>query len=163
MSYIRRNVVAYLALFVALGGTSYAATQLPAGSVGTRQLRNGAVTNSKVRRGSLSAAVLSPAAVSALKGKVKPRVVVKQAPPAGPCGSTCSLPPGTSQTATADCPSRMHAVGGGYAIAPEDVSDSDVTVDEPTSNDTGWRIAFTWTQTAGSDFPGGTIYAICVP
>jgi hypothetical protein len=36
----RRNAVAYVALFVALGGTSYAATQLPANSVGAAQIRN---------------------------------------------------------------------------------------------------------------------------
>jgi hypothetical protein len=48
-------VVAYLALFVALGGGAYAATQLPANSVGTQQLKNGAVTPSKLKHGSLSA------------------------------------------------------------------------------------------------------------
>jgi hypothetical protein len=37
------NVVATLSLFVALGGASYAAAVLPAGSVGPRQLRPGAV------------------------------------------------------------------------------------------------------------------------
>jgi hypothetical protein len=37
---IRANAVAYLALFVALGGSSYAAVNLPAGSVGERQIRN---------------------------------------------------------------------------------------------------------------------------
>jgi hypothetical protein len=36
---IRKNLIAYLALFVALGGTSYAAVSLPGNSVGTRQLR----------------------------------------------------------------------------------------------------------------------------
>ena len=38
------NVIATLALFVALGGASYAAIVLPAHSVGPRQLRTGAVT-----------------------------------------------------------------------------------------------------------------------
>lgn len=42
------TVVAYLALFVALGGTTYAAVSLPANSVGTKQLRDGAVTASKL-------------------------------------------------------------------------------------------------------------------
>jgi hypothetical protein len=37
------NVAATLALFVSLGGASYAAITLPAGSVGARQLRAGAV------------------------------------------------------------------------------------------------------------------------
>jgi hypothetical protein len=41
-------VVATLALLVALGGTSYAVSQLPANSVGTRQLQNRAVTPQKL-------------------------------------------------------------------------------------------------------------------
>ena len=41
LTFIRHNAIALLALFVALGGTSYAALSLPAGSVGTKQLRNG--------------------------------------------------------------------------------------------------------------------------
>jgi hypothetical protein len=42
-----------LALFIALGGTSYAAVRLPAGSVGGRQLARNAVSSPKVRNGSL--------------------------------------------------------------------------------------------------------------
>lgn len=42
------TIVAYVALFAALGGTGYAATQLPAHSIGTVQLRNGAVTMQKL-------------------------------------------------------------------------------------------------------------------
>jgi hypothetical protein len=38
--HLRGNAVAYLALFVALGGSSYAAINLPAGSVGARQIKN---------------------------------------------------------------------------------------------------------------------------
>jgi hypothetical protein len=47
------NAIALTALFVALGGSSYAALSLPRGSVGTTQLRAGAVTSAKVRDGSL--------------------------------------------------------------------------------------------------------------
>jgi hypothetical protein len=47
------NVVATLALFIALGGSSYAALQLPKGSVGGKQLRKNAVTTKKVKPGSL--------------------------------------------------------------------------------------------------------------
>jgi hypothetical protein len=46
-------VVACLALAVALGGTGYAAVVLPANSVGTKQLRNGAVVAAKVKPHSL--------------------------------------------------------------------------------------------------------------
>ncbi len=48
LTFIRHNAIALLALFVALGGTSYAALNLPAGSIGTRELHNGAVTNKKL-------------------------------------------------------------------------------------------------------------------
>ena len=41
-------VVASVALFVALGGASYAALSMPANSVGNKQLRNGAVTSRKI-------------------------------------------------------------------------------------------------------------------
>ena len=51
--HLRVNAVAYLALFVALGGTSYAAIRLPANSVGTKQVTKNAIVSSKVRNGSL--------------------------------------------------------------------------------------------------------------
>jgi hypothetical protein len=47
------NVVAFLALAVALGGTSYAAITLPRNSVGPKQLKANAVTSAKVKNGSL--------------------------------------------------------------------------------------------------------------
>jgi hypothetical protein len=40
LGHMQQNAVAYLALFVALGGTGYAAANLPAGSVGGKQLKN---------------------------------------------------------------------------------------------------------------------------
>ncbi len=48
------NVAATLALFIALGGTSYAAATLPANSVGTKQLKNQAVTAQKVANDTLT-------------------------------------------------------------------------------------------------------------
>jgi hypothetical protein len=44
------NVVATIALFLGLGGAAYAAIRLPRNSVGTRQLRNGAVTAAKINK-----------------------------------------------------------------------------------------------------------------
>ena len=54
LSHFKTNLIAYLSLFVALGGTSYAAFSLPANSVGTRQLRSGAVTTKKLANGSIT-------------------------------------------------------------------------------------------------------------
>ena len=42
-------VISLVALFVALGGTGYAATQLAKNSVGAKQLRKGAVSSAKVK------------------------------------------------------------------------------------------------------------------
>jgi hypothetical protein len=64
LNHFKHNVIAYLALFVALGGTSYAAIELPVGSVGTRELRNGAVTNHKLARGSVGAADLDHTSIA---------------------------------------------------------------------------------------------------
>ena len=58
IQYLRSNAIALLALFTALGGTSYAALNLPAGSVGTRQLRDGSVTAKKLANGSITPAKL---------------------------------------------------------------------------------------------------------
>lgn len=57
--YLGNNAIAVVALMVALGGTSYAAFSLPAGSVGTRQLQNSAVTPAKLSRGAIGGYVLA--------------------------------------------------------------------------------------------------------
>jgi hypothetical protein len=49
-------VVACIALTIALGGTSYAAIKLPAGSVGTKQLKKNAVTSPKVKNNAITGA-----------------------------------------------------------------------------------------------------------
>src|SRR3954471_4455337 len=46
-------VVALVALFVAMGGTSYAAFKLPKNSVGSKQIKANAVNSGKVANGSL--------------------------------------------------------------------------------------------------------------
>lgn len=94
------HVLSGLALFVALGGTSYAAVSLPRNSVGTAQLRksavassdlrSNAVTSAKVRNGSLGVADLSRSAVSSLR-------TPGPAGPAGPAGPTGAAGPAGAQ------------------------------------------------------------------
>lgn len=57
-------VVSLIALFIALGGTSYAAiASLPKNSVGTKQIKDGAVTAAKI-----SSSALGPSKVVGAKG-----------------------------------------------------------------------------------------------
>ncbi len=78
------TIVAYLALFAALGGTTYAATQLPRNSVGPRQLRSGAVSSSKVLDHSLTSSDFKPGSLPS--GPAGPRGSIGPAGPAGPTG-----------------------------------------------------------------------------
>jgi hypothetical protein len=75
------NVVAMLALFVALGGTGIAAGVVPNGSIGTPQLKADAVTSGKVKNGTLKAADFA-------KGQLKPgpKGATGATGPAGPTG-----------------------------------------------------------------------------
>jgi hypothetical protein len=63
LTFIRHNAIALLALFVALGGTSYAAFSLPSNSVGTRQVRDGAITTKKIANGSVTPRKLNGGAI----------------------------------------------------------------------------------------------------
>jgi len=50
------NVMATVAVFIALGGTGYAMTKLPKNSVGAKQLKKNAVTSAKIRKETITAA-----------------------------------------------------------------------------------------------------------
>jgi hypothetical protein len=56
--------VSITALFVALGGTGYAALSFPKNSVGTKQLKNGAVSTAKLKNGAVTKAKLNVAGVT---------------------------------------------------------------------------------------------------
>jgi hypothetical protein len=73
------NVIASLALFIALGGASYAAVQIPKASVGTKQLKRNAVTSPKVKPGSLLVSDFRASQRSQLRGPAGPE---------GPRGAT---------------------------------------------------------------------------
>jgi Collagen triple helix repeat (20 copies) len=109
VSYMRPShstIVAYLALFAALGGTTYAATQLPRNSVGPRQLQPGAVSSSKVADHSLTAAdfkaaslPVGPAGPRGATGLAGHDGATGAAGPAGPAGATGPAgPAGTFDT-----------------------------------------------------------------
>jgi hypothetical protein len=75
------NVVATMALFIALGGTSYAAIKLPHNSVGTEQIKSGAVHTGEIRDRTIRLQDLSTTARASLRGQTGPQG------PQGPAGA----------------------------------------------------------------------------
>jgi hypothetical protein len=74
------NTMATIAVFIALSGGAYAAVRLPAKSVGTRELKNGAVTKAKINRQTLRA-------LTGPRGAAGARGVAGAVGPAGPGGA----------------------------------------------------------------------------
>ena len=90
------NVVASLALFLALGGGAYAAATLPRNSVGQAQLRtnsvgaseirSGAVRSSEIANGSIRLSDIATNTRAELRGNQGPAGAPGPAGPAGPSG-----------------------------------------------------------------------------
>jgi hypothetical protein len=75
------NTIATIALFVALGGTSYATGIIPHNSVGSAQLRTHAVSSTKLAKSAVHLTNITAATRRALKGATGPRGTV------GPAGT----------------------------------------------------------------------------
>ena len=94
--HIRNNVVGYIALFVALGGTTYAATELNKGEVKSRHIGAGqvkrsdiskrAINSARVADGSLLARDFAPGQLPT--GPTGPQGAPGQAGAQGPTGPT---------------------------------------------------------------------------
>ena len=126
LRHLRSQAVAYLALFIAMGGTGYAAIRLPSGSVGTGALKNHAVTPIKFDRGSIAGYLRDYAQINA-QGQItaarpRARVVVWRtgsSPPGGliqwsqPIPSSCfALATTVPPTLTASYASAQLASAG---------------------------------------------------
>ncbi len=103
------NVISSLALFVALGGTSYG---LARNSVGNRELKRDAVTSAKVKDASLTAADISPRTQLGFRGPRGP-----QGPSGlqGPPGPTIAAAPEPWQPLPFD--PRWANYGAGFELA----------------------------------------------
>ncbi len=107
LAHLRSHLIAYLALLVALGGTSYAAVALPRNSVSAKQIKTSAVRSSEVKDGSLTAkdfragelpagapgdpgtaGPAGPAGPTGQPGPAGPDGATGQPGPAGPAGAT---------------------------------------------------------------------------
>jgi hypothetical protein len=65
IAHLRSNLVGWIALFVALGGTGYAAISLPRNSVGSAQIRNRSITPAKFDPRSIGGSVRAWAIIRA--------------------------------------------------------------------------------------------------
>ena len=112
------NVVATMALFIALGGVSYAAVTLPSNSVGRTQIKKNAVTGSKVMDKSLTAADFN--------GSVQGRPGA--AGPAGAKGDTGAKGATGADGATGPSDAYVSHLGGGIDSAATDTEVTSVNV-----------------------------------
>ena len=123
--------VAGTALLISLGGTGYAATQLPPKSVGRAQLRNGAVGNLQIRDRAITTGKLRDGAITTAKirdGVVGAKDLAKGVVPVAQAAlqqtSGEAVAPGAIGGVSAQCPAGAHATGGGGGfVGPADVND----------------------------------------
>jgi hypothetical protein len=85
IAHLRSNLVGWIALFVALGGTGYAAVAIPRNSVGSAQIRNHSISPVKFNPKSIGGSVRAWAIVSStgkvLAGSGQPRISFQPSSP----------------------------------------------------------------------------------
>ena len=132
-------VISCIALTIALGGTSYATVlAVPKNSVGTDQLKNGAVKNKKIADNAVNSAKVQNGTLtkSDFKSGSLPAGPVGPVGPAGPTGPagpaglsgvervevTSASNSLTSKTANIPCPAGKRLVGGGTRVNPANIA-----------------------------------------
>jgi hypothetical protein len=144
------NVIATLALFLALGGSSYAALNLPKASVGPKQLKKNSVTSPKVKRGSLMVSDFKASQRASLRGPQGPEGLKGDPGPSGAKNvitrrsSLQSIAADDSETATVDCNSGQVATDGGLEVTNGTIRDMMAVTSRPvagaTDVPTGWTV-----------------------
>jgi Collagen triple helix repeat (20 copies) len=166
LAYLRQHHVGLLALFLALSGTAYAAT-LPSNIVGTRQLKNSAVTSAKVKNRSLLSrdfkAGQLPRGRQGATGPTGPRgrtgATGSRGPqgPQGPQGvagrngatnvtvrnsTSVAIAAGATQSATAECAAGERAVGGGGVATSDNATLTDSLPTGSGTSPSGWQVSY---------------------
>jgi len=176
--------IALIALFVALGGTTYAATGLPKNSVGTKQLKKNAVTAPKIKNGAVTASKINtsglivPNAVHATSAdSAMSATKATNATNATMAASATALngvhyvvsaevfnPPNEQKYGEADCPAGMVVAGGGPNgfDGTEQSMNSSFPVKSPPSAPlpNAWGVFMNNVSTT-QEF-AFTVYAICI-
>ena len=133
------TIVAYLALFIALGGSSYAALRLPRNSVGPKQIRSNAVTSPKVKNGSLLsrdfAAGQLPSGAQGPRGDTGSQGQKGDTGPRGPSDGyyqgACT-PAVTNTSDSAPCTATLHLPQGTYLVYGKGSGENDSAADQVT-------------------------------
>ena len=172
-------VVACVALVIALGGTSYAAISLPANSVGTKQIKDRAVTKKKISartiaslRGARGARGLAgPAGPAGAGGAAGPAGAAGAVGPPGPVAlayidSGPSLLAGAQSTEQAYCPLGWSATGGG-AIASSKAAGVTINSSDqlgfphvPLDPGSGWQVSMSNATATDTTFYVDVICAV---
>ena len=159
-------LMAFLALLIALGGTSYAAITLPANSVGTKQLKKNAVTSKKVKNRSLKAVDFASGQLpQGPKGDAGARgpqgVQGEKGDPGDPAPTPILTVRSASDvdSAQADCQIGEAALGGGATV---DTAGGFLTDSEPVPNvddvPIGWFAAAEQSSAADTNV---TAWVVC--
>lgn len=162
------NVVATMALFIALGGASYAAIKLPAASVGTSQLKANAVTGAKVKDRSLSAAdfkgpltgatgAQGPAGPQGPAGRDATAAAIADGSLTGAKLAAGAVTAGKLGTVTVRTDSVMIAPSDGGSVQADCLPGEQLLgggVDGPVPSADGWVIYGSWPTAAGDGWRG---------
>jgi hypothetical protein len=165
---VQRNVVAYLALLIALSGSSYAAATsvLPANSVGTRQVINHSLQKIDFANGQLPRGARGAQGIPGAAGLAGPQGPAGTAGPKGDVGppgpvvllyrnsGAHSLPAGQTTTQQVACPPGWFAVGGGVLGGTITVNSSDQLglPEYPAPPGSGWTVTVTNTGAMDTTF-----------
>ena len=134
--FIQGNAVACLALFVALGGSSYAAINLPTGSVGAKEIGKAAVRSAEVKNRSLKKVDLNPKAFAALKGAQGDKGEPGTPGISGVVRIEDDVVTGSgNHNGQAFCPDGKQAIGGGYSTAG--IDDGNLSISTATVTEDG--------------------------
>ena len=112
--------ISVVALFVALGGTGYAAFSLPRNSVGAKQLKRNAVTTPKIKNGAVTTGKLKNGAVTGSKMNFRGVIV----PQAAAASSALSAANATHAVSADGSTSATNATNAGHASMADAASNA---------------------------------------